>query len=239
VLKGRKRMNAPALRYETLSDLELADRAVRRDVSAIKIITTRNNQRLFRAAWSVLRSHTDAEEAVQEAYLKAFTNLSGYSGKSSLSTWLTRIVVNTALDHKRASDRRRTALQSQDVAMIEDQRAIHAANASTSQPPETQLVRSELADAIKNAVSRLPDQYRSVFVLRDIEGMSVRETAQVASLKEATVKSRLHRARHILRDDLAVEIGGILSDSITFAGANCEAMTQRFLTALNITPTGD
>lgn len=232
-------MNAPALRYETLSDVELADRAVRRDVSAIKIITARNNQRLFRAAWSVLRSHTDAEEAVQEAYLKAFTNLSGYSGKSSLSTWLTRIVVNTALDHKRASDRRRTALQSQDVAMIEDQRAIHAANASTSQPPETQLVRSELADAIKNAVSRLPDQYRSVFVLRDIEGMSVRETAQVASLKEATVKSRLHRARHILRDDLAVEIGGILSDSITFAGANCEAMTQRFLTALNITPTGD
>ena len=232
-------MNAPAIRYDKFSDGDLAARAASRDVSAVKTITTRNNQRLFRAAWSVLRSHTDAEEAVQEAYLKAFTSLSTYSGKSSLSTWLTRIVVNTALDHRRAAERRRAALQEQDVAMIEDQRAIHAANAGASQTPETQLARSELADAIKNAVARLPDQYRSVFVLRDIEGMSVRETALVASLKEATVKSRLHRARHILREDLAVEIGGIIANAISFAGADCEAMTQRVLTALNITPTGD
>lgn len=232
-------MNASDIHYDTMSDVDLAARAVSRDVTAIKTITTRNNQRLFRAAWSVLRSHTDAEEAVQEAYLKAFTSLSAYSGKSSLSTWLTRIVVNTALDHRRAAERRRAALQEQDVAMIEDQRAIHAANAGPSQTPETQLARWELADAIKNAVARLPDQYRSVFVLRDIEGMSVRETAQVASLKEATVKSRLHRARHILREDLAVEIGGIIANAISFAGADCKAMTQRVLAALNITPTGD
>ena len=232
-------MNASAIHYDTLSDVDLAARAANRDVSAIKTITTRNNQRLFRAAWSVLRSHSDAEEAVQEAYLKAFTGLTGYSGKSSLSTWLTRIVVNTALDQKRASNRRRAALRDQDVAMIEDQRAIHAANLGASQPPETQLARSELADAIKNAVARLPDQYRSVFVLRDIEGMSVRETAQAASLKEATVKSRLHRARHILRDDLSVEIGGIIANSITFAGADCEAMTQRVLAALTTQSTGD
>ena len=232
-------MNAPAISYEKLSDVDLAACAAGRDASAIKTITSRNNQRLFRAAWSILRSHTDAEEAVQDAYLKAFTSLSGYSGKSSLSTWLTRIVVNTSLDHKRASDRRRAALQDQDIAMIEDQRAIHAANASASQSPENQLARSELKDAIKNAVARLPDQYRSVFVLRDIEGMSVRETANASSLKEATVKSRLHRARRILRNELSVEIGGIIADSITFAGADCEAMTKRVLAALNLTTKGD
>jgi len=232
-------MNAPAIRYDALSDVDLAARAARRDVSAIKTITTRNNQRLFRAAWSVLRSHTDAEEAVQEAYLKAFTSLSGYSGKSTLSTWLTRIVVNTALDYKRAAERRRAALHEQDVSIIEDQRAIHAANVGASQTPETQLARSELAEAIKNAVARLPDQYRSVFVLRDIEGMSVRETAQVASLKEATVKSRLYRARHILREDLTVEIGGIIANAVTFAGADCEAMTQRVLADLSLPQIGD
>ena len=232
-------MTAPAIRYDNLSDIDLAARAAAREAGAIRMITTRNNQRLFRAAWSVLRSHTDAEEAVQDAYLKAFNRMADYSGKASLSTWLTRIVVNTALDHKRAAERRRAALYDQDIAVIEDQRALHAANSGVAQSPEAELARAELGRAIMKAVARLPDDYRSVFVLRDIEGMSVRETAQAASLKEATVKTRLHRARHLLRDDLAVDIGGIIANTIPFAGADCEAMTQRVLSALIPAQTGD
>lgn len=221
------------------SDMDLAALAVMRDPSAIKVITTRNNQRLFRAAWSVLRDHADAEEIVQEAYLKAFTSMETYSGKSSLSTWLTRIVVNAALDRKRAMDRRRAKLATQDVAMIEDQRAIQAANEGASHSPETQLAQAELAKLLMSAVARLPDQYRSVFVLRDIEGMSVNETSEVTSLKAATVKSRLFRARRLLREMLEPELGNLFAGTITFAGADCEAMTARILAALPPIAKGD
>ncbi len=227
-------MRAQTANYETLSDVDLAGLAEQRDVTAIRTITTRNNQRLFRAAWSVLRNHADAEEVVQDAYLKAFTRLDSFSGASSLSTWLTRIVINTALDHKRAAQRRKAGLANQDVAMLEDQRALRHSNQGAAQTPENLLARQELAKSLKTAVARLPDDYRSIFVLRDIEGMSVRETAEAASLNEATVKTRLFRARLLLRKDLAAELNGVFANTITFAGADCEAMTARVLAALNM-----
>ena len=232
-------MSVQHARYTQLTDIDLATLAAKQDVLAIKTITTRNNQRLFRAAWSVLRNHADAEEAVQEAYLKAFTSMASFTGGSSLSTWLTRIVVNTALDHKRAADRRRAGLATQDITMLDDQRAIHTANQGPARSPEAQLAQIELAKSLKAAVARLPDPYRSVFVLRDIEGMSVRETAEATSLNENTVKTGLFRARHLLRKYLAPELGDLFASTITFAGADCENMTERVLAALHPTKTGD
>lgn len=224
-------MPLQAPNFQTLSDIELARYAVSRDVTAIRLITTRNNQRLFRTAWSVLRNHMDAEDAVQETYMKAFASLEKYTGQSSLSTWLTRIVLNTAIDRQRKRKKRRSELLENDVAMIEEYRAGLSAGQILS--PESELARTEISVMLKDAVARLPDDFRPVFVLRDIEGMSVRETAETLDIKEATVKSRLYRARRLLREDLQPSLKSIFTDALVFAGADCETMTSRVLISLS------
>jgi RNA polymerase sigma-70 factor (ECF subfamily) len=221
--------------FERMSDSELVSRAARKDAQAIRTITTRNNQRLFRTAWSVLRNHADAEEAVQEGYLKAFGALETYSGEASLSTWLTRIVLNASIDRLRAIKRRHTDLVQQDVAILNEYQARYAP-AEGPMSPESELARKQLMQLLKVAITRLPDEFRPVFVLRDIEGMSVQETAEVLQIKQATVKSRLFRARRDLRKALEREFDSIFTDTIAFAGADCEAMTYRVLAALKINP---
>lgn len=227
-------MHAGKASYESLPDSALAKYAAARDVHAIRTITTRNNQRLFRAAWSVVRSRADAEDIVQQAYLKAFTSIGSYSGQSSLSTWLTRIVLNTAFDHKRSAERRRAALSRENVSMIED----HRAASRSAESPERQLARAELSHTLRDAVASLPDGYRSVFVLRDVEDMSVRDTADALGMSEANVKTRLFRARRLLRETLEPDLTDLFSDTITFAGADCDAMTAHILNALGLTPKG-
>lgn len=231
-------MPVRAVDYANLTDIELAQRAAGRDPNAIRLITTRNNQRLFRTAWSVLRAHTDAEDVVQETYLKAFTSISRFTGQSSLSTWLTRIAINTALDRQRAAQRRRAALEASDVSILADQRAVAEANHLPSQNPESALARRQLAESLRQAVASLPDQYRSIFVLREIEGLSVRDTSLITGLEEATVKTRLFRARRLLRKQLTNQLTDALHDTLPFAGADCEAMTARVLSALNLTNKG-
>jgi RNA polymerase sigma-70 factor (ECF subfamily) len=223
------------LDYDAIDDSVLVRRASENDVYAIREITTRNNQRLFRAAWSVLRNHADAEDVVQEAYLKAFRALHLYEGISSLSTWLTRIAVNAALDRKRAADRRKTDLLHQDVAMLDEYRARYAHAAGVS--PESALARKELARLLTASIAELPEDYRTVFVLREIEGMSVRDTATALELSEDVVKTRMVRSRRRLRDALSPEIQSLLDETISFAGADCEAMTARVLSALGFPDT--
>jgi RNA polymerase sigma-70 factor (ECF subfamily) len=224
-------MHAAKAAYETLPDIALAELAAARDAYAIRTITTRNNQRLFRAAWSVVHSHADAEDIVQNAYLKAFAAIGTFSGQSSLSTWLTRIVLNAAFDHKRSADRRRAALSQENISMIED----HRAASRSAESPERQVARAELSRTLKEAVAGLPDGYRSVFVLRDVEDMSVRETADALNMSEASVKTRLFRARRLLREALEPDLTDLFSDSIAFAGADCDAMTARILDSLGLT----
>lgn len=221
--------------FEMMDDAELVRRAIRREALAIRTITTLNNQRLFRTAWSVLRNHADAEEVVQEAYLKAFNSLETYSGQSSLSTWLTRIVYNAAIDRHRSLKRRHAGLQQQDVAILDEH---HSRYSPESMPmsPEAELIRKQFSEFLKSVIARLPDDFRSVFVLRDIEGMSVTETAEALQIKEATVKSRLFRARRDLRKDLELKFETVFTDTIAFAGADCDAMTNRVLAALEIQP---
>ncbi|MZR32327.1 RNA polymerase sigma factor [Sneathiella sp. DP05] len=218
---------------EKMDDVELARRAANRDPLAVRTITTRNNQRLFRTAWSVLRNHADAEEVVQEAYLKAFNSLETFDGNSSLSTWLTRIVYNAAIDRRRAIQRRHTDYLKQDIAIFEEYQSRYETQ-SDLRSPESELLRKQFSELLKTAIARLPNEYRSVFVLRDIEGMSVSETAEALQIKEATVKSRLFRARRELRKHLELNFETIFADAIAFAGADCDAMTNRVLCALNI-----
>lgn len=229
----------PALAYDQLKDVELASLAAARDAEAIRTITTRNNQRLFRTAWSVLRHHDDAEDAVQQAYLKAFGSIGSYSGGSSLSTWLTRIVLNVAIDQKRQAQSRRAALEAQDISMIEDQRAVRASNQHSGISPERQLARAEITAVLNTAIAALPEAFRLIFVLRELEGLSVRETAEITDLPEATVKTRLYRARQALKQTLEAEFGDLFTDTVAFAGADCAAMTHRVLRALNLNPEGE
>jgi len=205
--------------YIEMTDVKLAKLAVLRDTQAIRAITTKNNQRLFRTAWSVLGNHSDAEDVVQQAYLKAFNSLDRYEG--------------SALDCKRALERRRAALAEQDVSMIEDHRALQKTNEGSGALPEHELVRAELARYLKAAVANLPEDFRLIFVLREMEGMSVRDTAEATGLPEATVKTRLFRARKLLRKALEPHFTDLFSDAVTFAGADCIAMTDRILQALN------
>lgn len=229
----------PAAAYDQLKDVELASLAAARDVTAIRTITTRNNQRLFRTAWSVLRHHDDAEDAVQQAYLKAFGAIGTYSGAASLSTWLTRIVLNVAIDQKRQAQTRRAALEAQDVSMIEDQRALRANNQNSGISPERQLARAEVTSVLNAAIAALPEAFRLIFVLRELEDLSVRETADITDLPEATVKTRLHRARQALKQTLETEFGDLFTDTVAFAGADCVAMTSRVLAALDLNPEGE
>lgn len=215
--------------YETLSELDLAQRAHARDPQAIRLITTRNNQRLFRAAWSVLRNRADAEEAVQDTYVKAFTG-AGFEGRSSLATWLTRIAVNEALTRKRANEARKRSLSDADITQIDDYR--EKLMSVSLRSPEFQMLRAELAKAIEAAIARLPEEFRTVLVLRDIEDMSVEETAEALDIVAATVKTRHLRARRRLRQEIDPDFRAVLAETLRFDGSHCEAMTARAIAAL-------
>lgn len=215
--------------YQTLSELELATLAHGRDAAAIRVLTTRNNQRLYRAAWSVLRNRADAEEAVQDAYVKAFTG-TPFEGRSSLSTWLTRIVLNEALSRKRANEARKRSLAAADVTQIEEYR--EKLMGVSSRSPEFQMLRAELAKAIETAIARLPDDFRTVLVLRDLEEMSVEETAETLDILAATVKTRHLRARRRLRQEIDPDFRAALAETLRFDGENCARMTERAVAAL-------
>lgn len=204
-------------------DLALARRCAAGDVEAIKIFTQANNQRLFRAAWSILKDRSEAEDAVQSAYLSAFASMNMFEARSSLSTWLTRIVINEALSRSRSIERRRSRLDAEGVTMMEDYRTMDA--------PDVALAREQLRGMLERAVADLPGTFRTVFVLRDVEGLSVEETSQALDIPAATVKSRLFRARRKLQLSLAPEVQNALVGTFPFAGVDCERLTARLIEA--------
>jgi len=214
--------------YAALDDVALAQLCGSRDRNALRHLISANNQRLFRTAWSILKDRMEAEEAVQAAYLNAFSAIGNFEGRSSLSTWLTRIVVNEALGRIRAQRRRRTQLENVGVAVIETYRE-RLAQASAAPAPDATVAREQLRLLIERAVADLPDIFRSVFVLREVEGLSIEETAEALAIPAATVKTRLLRARRKLQDALAPEVKGALTGSFPFAGADCAALTERVL----------
>jgi RNA polymerase sigma-70 factor, ECF subfamily len=213
-----------------LTDIELASRIALRDVTAVRLVTGRNNQSLYRTAWSILKDRSEAEEAVQDGYMKAFSAIGIFAGRSSLSTWLTRIVVNEALSRRSRARRRSRLLNQESVFVLEEYREKLMAG-SVTQSPEKVLMRRQIAKLLEAAIARLPDTFRPVFVLREIEGLSVEETAEALQIPEETVKTRLFRARRRLQKELDPELCGALSETFPFAGADCEALTNRVLTS--------
>lgn len=210
------------------SDVELARLCAARDQAALRHVVTANNQRLFRAAWSILKNRWDAEEAVQAAYLKAFDGIGDFAGRSALSTWLTRIAINEALARLRSNRRRRAQLEAKGVSVLETYREA-LMRGSEPAAPDAALAREQLRQLLEAAVAALPDDFRTVFVLREIEGLSVEDTAEALGIPSATVKTRFYRARQRLQQLLDPEVRMALTGAFPFAGADCAAMTERVL----------
>jgi RNA polymerase sigma-70 factor (ECF subfamily) len=213
-------------------DTELVRRALDRDASAFRTIMQRHNRRLYRIARSVLRSSADAEDAVQEAYVSAFTHLASYRGESGLAAWLSRITMNEALGRLR---RRRPTV---DIATLEEMRpdaeVIQFPISAHSGDPERTMAQRQILRLVEQATDGLPEVYRLVFVTRVIEGMSVEETADLLGLKPETVKTRLHRARKLVREQLDKQIGPVLLDAFPFAGRRCEHLTEAVMKRLGL-----
>jgi RNA polymerase sigma-70 factor (ECF subfamily) len=209
------------LRYECRSDLELAADIARRDVRAVRLVMRRNNQRLFRAAWRILRNREDAEDAVQRAYLKAFAAIGAFAGRSSLSTWLTRIVTNDALSHARGARRRRSSLEESEVPVIDDY-CETLMRGSMPVSPERAVARGQIRRKLDEAINQLPAPFRMVFVLRQIEELDVGEVAETLGIPAATVKTRHMRARRRLQRVLGPGLRGALSGMFPFDQARSE-----------------
>ena len=173
-------------------DAVLAGRALARDAGAFRTIMQKHNRRLYRIARGILRDNTEAEDAVQDAYVSAFTQLASYRGESTLATWLSRIVMNEALGRLR---RRRPTV---DLAALDSVRSeaeiIQFPLSTPSDDPERTMAQRQILQLVEQATDNLPEVFRLVFVTRVIEGMSVEETSELLGIKPETVKTRLHRA---------------------------------------------
>ena len=207
-------------------------RALARDEAAIRAIMQANNRRLYRLARGILRNDSEAEDVVQETYVRAFTHLENFRGDSSLTTWLSRIAMNEALGRLR---RQRPSI---DWTTLEPG-ALHAQIiqfpvSAVSDDPEKSMAQREIQHVVEQAVDELPEAFRIVFITRVIEGMNVEETADILSLKPETVKTRLHRARVMLRDNVEKKIGPVVMEAFPFAGKRCERLTNAVLRRLGL-----
>lgn len=216
-----KQMNVPApLLRDTLSDEEIVERIVAGDAALFEILMRRYNQRVYRAVRAVLRDDDQAEDVMQQAYLNAYTHLRQFERRSQFSTWLTRIAVNEALARR---GKRRGG--EEDETMME-------LVASSAPDPEQQTLASELREVMQREVEALSDGFRSVFVLRDVEGLSTAETADTLGISEDLVKTRLHRARTQLRDNLYRRAGVTLESLFAFGNARCDSVVAAVMARL-------
>jgi RNA polymerase sigma-70 factor (ECF subfamily) len=217
-----------ALDYSAMGDVDLAACCVARDPHAVRHLVSSNNQRLFRAAWSILRNREEAEDVLQSAYARALAAMASFEGRSSLTTWLTRITINEALGRKRAQDRRRRHLEAEGVPVLETYRE-QLAKGSQAPSPEAEAAREQLRSILEQAVAGLPESFRTVFVLHEIEGVSVEEAAAALDIPTGTVKTRLMRARRKLQQSLAPEVRAALTGTFPFAGAECARLNEKVL----------
>jgi RNA polymerase sigma-70 factor, ECF subfamily len=226
---------AHAVAYEKLDDERLVELARAGEAAAFRLITQRNNRRLYRVARGILGDDAEAEDVVQETYLRAFENLAGFRSESNLTTWLTRIAINEALGRKR---KRRPMLDLKHLDMLDEQggtRVLIFPGVSAGSNPEADASRAEVRRLLERAVDELPAAFRVVFVMREIEQMSVEETASCLGLREETVKTRVHRARRLLREALDVQLAPALKDSFPFDGARCAHIADLVLERLGLT----
>jgi RNA polymerase sigma-70 factor (ECF subfamily) len=223
----------PAVPPPAIDDAALAERVARHDHAAFEVLMRRYNSRLFRVARAILKDDAEAEDALQDAYLDAYRHIVSFHGQSSLSTWLTRLVVNRALMQLRRQRRERVVVPFDTGS---DAPAGHtedgAADRSGESPLNTTL-RAEVRRLIERRIDELPVAFRTVFVMRDVEDMTVEETAACLSIPSATVRTRLFRARALLREALARDMDRATTDVFGFAGARCDRIVAGVLARID------
>ncbi|MNT04187.1 ECF RNA polymerase sigma factor SigW [compost metagenome] len=214
------------------SDAELAARAAQGDTQAFARIMRRHNQLLFRTARSILHSDADTEDALQDAYLRAWRAIGGFRDEAKLSTWLVRIVINEALGRLRRRGAHVIPLDGGMAAGDDDDAPDTQLADDPDRQPERLAMREDLRRLMERRIDRLPDAYRTVFVLRAVQELSVGETAEALQLPEATVRLRFFRARSLLRESLSRDIDLATGDAFAFDGARCDRIVARVLAAL-------
>ena len=222
-----------AVQQTPADEAELVERARRRDQAAIRQVVKQQNRRLYRIARSIVRDDSEAEDVLQEAYVRAFSNLDAFRGEARIGTWLARIVINEALACLR---RRRSSV---DINLLDENAALSAqiipfpyANAELD--PETIVTQREIRALIERAIDKLPEAFRAVVVARLVEGMSVEETAELFGILPQTVKTRLYRGRALLKREMEKRIGPVLGDAFPFAGRRCDRLTENVLARLGL-----
>jgi RNA polymerase sigma-70 factor, ECF subfamily len=215
-------VSAPAIDGSALlSDEQVVTRVLAGDTALFEVLMRRYNQRLYRAARAILRDESEAEDVMQQAYVNAYTYLRQFDGRSTFSTWLTRIAVHEAL----ARARRRGRYMTMDA----ENPSSSAFPPLDAPDPERLAIARELGTLLESAIDRLPDGMREVFVLRQLEGMRTDEVAETLSVSEAVVKTRLSRARGALRRDLSKQAGFAASNTYRFLGPRCDRVVHGVL----------
>ncbi|OOG59241.1 RNA polymerase sigma factor [Polaromonas sp. C04] len=219
-----------------LPDVEMARRIAAGDRDALRQLMRRYNQTLYRTARSILKDDAEAEDAVQEAYILAYRAMGGFRGDAKLSTWLVRIVVNESIGRARKRSRRAEVIQLNGSMEQNDDAAEVPMNEASSEQPERAAMRAEMRRLLEAKIDQLPDAFRTVFVLRALEEMSVDEAAVCLGIPPATVRTRYFRAKGLLREALAREIDFSFGDAFAFAGERCDRIVAGVLARLENLP---
>lgn len=207
------------------ADMAIIQRVRGGDTASFELIMRRYNRRLFRIARSVLRNDADAEDAVQDAYIRAYEHLSGFEGTGPFSAWLAKIALNEALGRLRGADTAKTQISLDDPE--ESEEANYMANLIYRLPsPEQNVARGEVRHLLESAIDALPDAYRMTFIMCGVEEMSVAETAACLDVEPATVKTRYHRARNILRQQLSSLVDSTAGEVFSFDGVRCDRIVS-------------
>src|SRR5262249_2657233 len=218
-----------------LHDSEIVRRVRAGDRALFEILMRRHNQQIYRAARAIVKDEADVEDVMQQAYINAYTHLGQFEERAPFSTALTRIAVNAAIAR---GQRRRTVLSM--TENLEGSRVDVAEVMTSPQPtPEHQAYAGELQRVLEEAVDELPEAYRAVFMLREIEGLSTSETGEGLGLGEEAVKTRLHRARAMLRQSVASRIGAVAAGAFQFQAPRCDRVVAAVLERIGMSTTTD
>jgi RNA polymerase sigma-70 factor (ECF subfamily) len=219
-------INAESLKTSPVSDYEIINRILQGEKELYAIIVRRYNQRLYRVAMSIVYDDSETEDIMQVAYIKAYENLSKFEFKSSFSTWLTRILINESL--LRVKKRGKSINFNDDLMEKEINN-----RKGTEQTPASKLLNTELGAILQESIGRLPEKYRTVFILREIEEMNVAETTLCLDISEANVKVRLNRAKAMLKESLS---GYYKKDDIFhFHLLRCDRIVEAVMLAIRFT----
>lgn len=218
------------------SEVDLVALARSGDEGAIRELIRRNNRLLFRLARGLVSDDSEAEDIVQETYVRGFTRLETFRGGAAFSTWLARIAINEALGRMRKSRRYIFCDDLKEYEKYSEDAVVTFPMNSHIPGPESETARQQIREMLTAAVDRLPEGFRIVFILRDIEGLSTEAVGEHLTLRPETVRSRLHRARRLLRADIEKVISSGFTDLFPFAGKRCADMADRVVERL---PFGD